>query len=128
MAISSTFLQSLGPAPLTTYEYPLASDTFMANVGLTISAHWPIGVPMLIAFQFDAANSNRGQMYVNDEMIFDSYSTGNGAFRNTAGWGVGYSVASTKAQFTSEYRIYGTGDLGIKPGLKFSYVRLHGMK
>lgn len=128
MAVSSTFLQTLGPSLLYTHEYSNSSNITMSSVGLTVWARWPVGVPMLVAFQFDGANNNRGQMYVNGDTIFDSYSTGNGSFRNTAGWGVGYGVASTDPDYISEYRIYGAGDLGIKPGLKFSYIRLHGMK
>lgn len=128
MAISSTFLQTLGPEPATNYYYNAVNMT-MDKVGLRLASSWPVGTPMLVAFQLKPYNSKRGQMYVNDELIFDSYARGAGDYRFAAGWGVGYSVASTKPEYVSEFLFHGAGDLGIRTDtLKFTYVRLHGIK
>ena len=120
MAIETRFIERLSPNEL--YVWDVDYSGAVSSLRATIPTNTPVGTRWLVAFEFDAGNNLRGQIYLNGMRYFDSYSAGSGDNRVTAGWGVGETRAGGDS--TSELVLTGNGSLRISKNFKIYYVRL----
>lgn len=118
MAISSQLIGRMGPSPLE--EKTLPFSDILDRLSYTYGISEPPG-DYLFFFEFPGGNSNRGQIQVNGTEIFDSYTTGSGTNRLTAGWGQVTSVAHSGG---SKFLITGSGSARVTDQIYVKWVRL----
>lgn len=148
MAMIADFHQNLYMQPLVTTNFTV--NTTFANLRHSVSAlrnHLgnPVSFPTtstdplfldrknwkyLVSVEFEGKDSNRGQLYVNDVRIFDSYTTGSGTNRVTTAWGFAPpvdTVVGTNSNgplIATALLLTGSGNVKINGTLKFDYVRI----
>lgn len=102
-------------------------DITYKNVNLIVQIEEDVDDPLdpaglyFVAFRFNGSDNLRGQIYVNQTKIFDSYTTGTGTNRVTTGYGI---VASIEGGRFSYLNLTGAGDARIRGIMDIYYIKV----
>lgn len=105
--------------------YTISSQLSASDPEWLLRGQWDY----LVSVTFDGKDNNRGQLYINNTEIFDSYTTGNGTNRVTTAWGKvsASSMASPVGGalvYTLFLQLTGAGNVRINGPLTVQWVRV----